>query len=62
LFVLFHFLHSQFLGYLIEWKQQVTEKAQKEGLTAAQRNKMFLSHQTYEGIVMTGMLLMIISL
>ena len=49
---LFQFLQSEFLGYLEEWKQAVQQRPGDYG--KAERNQMFLSYQTYEGLQMTG--------
>lgn len=46
----FDFLEDDFLGYLQRWKQSVDSRP---GFTASDRQKMFLSHQTYKGLVMT---------
>ena len=50
----FQFLQGEFLGYLERWKANVEEKQITEGLTAKECSRMFLSHQTYEGIKTTG--------
>ncbi|XP_062588177.1 uncharacterized protein LOC134249818 [Saccostrea cucullata] len=46
----FEFLKTVFLGYLEEWKQAVMTR---QGFSKQEKNKMFLSTQTHEGIVMT---------
>ena len=39
------------MGYLDEWWQAVMAR---DGYSKQEKNKMFLSMQTYDGIVMTG--------
>ncbi|KAK6174161.1 hypothetical protein SNE40_017489 [Patella caerulea] len=45
----FKFLLGDFLGYLNEWKNEVESK---EGFKKTQKSKMFLSTQTFKGLVM----------
>ena len=47
----FEFLESEFLGYVNEWKENV--RLRPGEYTKAQRSKMFLTQQTYEGLCMT---------
>lgn len=50
----FDFLQTTFLGYLADWKASV--EGRQDGnitYTKADRQKMFLSHQTFKGLVMT---------
>lgn len=46
----FEFL-QEFVNYLQDWKQSIAQRP--GGFTAADRKKMFLTHQTYKGLVMT---------
>ncbi|XP_021339576.1 uncharacterized protein LOC110440757, partial [Mizuhopecten yessoensis] len=46
----FVFLQKTFLGYLDHWLGAVRARG---GFTRTEQNKMFLSHQTHEGIIMT---------
>ncbi|KAI8771576.1 Transposable element P transposase [Biomphalaria glabrata] len=47
----FEFLNNEFVKYLNDWKSSVDKR---EGpFSISQRNKMFLSHQSYKGLVMT---------
>ncbi|XP_062578102.1 uncharacterized protein LOC134245410 [Saccostrea cucullata] len=46
----FQFLQREFLGYLEQW---MTAVKNRQGFSKSEQNKMFLSYQTYEGIVMT---------
>lgn len=48
--VRFNFLECDFLQYLNAWRQSV---ASREGYTTQQKNKMFLTHQTFKGLIMT---------
>ena len=44
-------LNDVFLRYFIDWREQVRATP---NMTAAEQNKMFISQQTFHGIVMTG--------
>ncbi|XP_034315553.2 uncharacterized protein [Magallana gigas] len=46
----FEFLRGEFLDYFSNWQASVTARP---GFTKQERNKMVLSHQTIEGIIMT---------
>ncbi|KAK6181946.1 hypothetical protein SNE40_009722 [Patella caerulea] len=46
----FKFLTDDFLGYLKDWKKQVDDRA---GFSKIEKLKMFLTHQTYKGLVIT---------
>lgn len=46
----FQFLQD-FLRFLEEWRQSVSERP--GSFTQSERQKMFLTHQTYKGLVMT---------
>ena len=48
-----------FLGYLTQWLTRVNARP---GFTKTERNKMLLSHQTQEGITMTGKMNVIVLL
>ena len=47
----FDFLEGEFLQYLENWRDSV--KNRQGPYSPADRQKMFLSHQTYKGLVMT---------
>ena len=48
-------LQEDFMGYLQEWESSVQER---EGdFTQAERNKMQLSHETLQGLKITGILI-----
>lgn len=49
--LLFQFLQQEFLAYLATWKESVSNR---EGFTKQEKNKMFLTHQTYKGLLTTG--------
>lgn len=51
LLVLFQFLATEFLGYIEAWRDTVMARP---GFSKTQRNKMFLTQQTYEGLKTTG--------
>ena len=42
---------EEFVAFLDKWKEEINAR---EGFSKSERDKMFLSHQTYEGIVTTG--------
>jgi len=48
--VRFAFLETVFLQYLQDWKLSVDQRI---GYTRLEKQKMFLTHQTYRGIIMT---------
>ena len=49
---MFQWLQEDFMGYLQEWESSVQER---EGdFTQAERNKMQLSHETLQGLKITG--------
>ena len=45
------FLAEDFLGYIENWQTSVMGR---DGFTKQEKNKMFLSKQTYEGLKTTG--------
>lgn len=45
------FLRKNVLGFLNDWQSSIDNRP---NFTKAEKNKMFLSHQTAEGIRMTG--------
>ena len=45
------FLAEDFLGYIDAWRAGVMGR---EGFTKAEKNKMFLTQQTYDGLRTTG--------
>ncbi len=47
----FQWLNDVFLTYFIDWRDQVRSTP---NMTTAEQNKMFISQQTFHGIVMTG--------
>ena len=47
----FLWLQNEFLVYLENWKSSVEKR--EGNFSRAERNKMFLSHQTYEGILIS---------
>lgn len=49
----FQFLED-FVTYLTDWRAEVDGR---EGFTRSEKDRMFLSYQTFEGIVTTGTLL-----
>ncbi|KAK6168333.1 hypothetical protein SNE40_020890 [Patella caerulea] len=46
----FQFLTEDFLGYIRDWKDQVDNR---QGFNKTETSKMFLSYQTYKGLVIT---------
>ena len=51
--LLLQFLSEEFLAYFQSWRDSV---AAREGFTNAEKNKMFLTQQSYEGLQTTGRL------
>lgn len=49
-------LEEDFLGYLSEWEESVK---QRQGFTDAEKNMMLLSHETLEGLHITGLLMIL---
>ena len=47
----FQFLAEDVMGYIEDWKKSVMVR---EGFSRSEKNKMFLSQQTYDGMKSTG--------
>jgi hypothetical protein len=45
------FLTEDFMAYIESWRESVMAR---DGFSKAEKNKMFLTHQTYEGLKTTG--------